>query len=153
MSKFIQIDSTALDFIPRISPLGFTVYSFLKEYMNNDTKECFPSVDTLSARIGCNKRSVMRAIKLLELHKMVSVARQKRKANVYSLTHPSTWIKNPHADDMKQREHWELPLPESYYMGCIGEKAEIPPFPEYISLVHVNFDTGESTEVGREYVN
>jgi len=153
MSKFIQIDSTALDFLPRISPLGFTVYSFLKEYMNQDTKECFPSVDTLAARIGCNKRSVMRAIKLLELHKMVSVTRQKRKANVYSLSHPSTWIKNPHADDMKQREHWELPLPESYYIGCMGEKVEIPPFPEYTSLVHVNFDTGEITEVDRKYVN
>jgi len=153
MSKFIQIDSSALDFLPKISPLGFTVYSFLKEYMNQDTKECFPSVDTLAARIGCNKRSVMRAIKLLELHKMVSVTRQKRKANVYSLSHPSTWIKNPHADDMKQREHWELPLPDSYYEGCIREKVEISPYPEYTSLVHCNFETGELTEVGREYVN
>jgi len=153
MSKFIQIDSTALDFLPRISPLGFTVYSFLKEYMNQDTKECFPAVDTLAARIGCNKRSIMRAIKLLELHKMVSVTRQKRKANVYSLTHPSTWIKNPHADDMKEIEHWELPIPESYYIGCIGGKLEIPPPPEYVSFVHCNFETGELTEVGREYVN
>ena len=152
MSKFIQIDSSALDLIPRISPLGFTVYSFLKEYMNQDTKECFPSVDTLAARIGCNKRSVMTAIKLLELHKMVSVTRQKRKANVYSLTNPSSWVKNPHVDDAEKREHWELPLPESYYMEHMGEVVEIPPYPEFTSLVNVDFATGKITEVGREYI-
>jgi hypothetical protein len=152
MSKFIQIDSSALDFLPKISPLGFTVYSFLKEYMNQDTKECFPSMDTLSIRIGCNKKSVTRVVKLLEHHGMIKVARQRRKANVYSLTHPSSWVKNPR-EYVKEKEGWELPLPDSYYEGCIREKVEISPYPEYTSLVHCNFETGELTEVGREYVN
>lgn len=152
MSKFIQIDSSALDFLPRITPLGFTVYSFLREYMNQDSKECFPSIDTLSARIGCNKRSVMRGIKLLEFHNMVKVVRQKRRANVYSLTAPSYWVKNPHAEDIEKKAQWELPLPVSYYEGCIGEEVQVPPYPEYTSLINCNFETGKIIETGREYI-
>ena len=42
------------------------LYLTLKVYMNQQTKTCFPGIDTLAMHIGCTHRTVRRNIKLLE---------------------------------------------------------------------------------------
>lgn len=58
------------------------VYSYLKTYMNKDTYEAFPSMETLAKDAGVSKTTVNKAIKNLVANGDISVRKEGRK-NVY----------------------------------------------------------------------
>lgn len=66
----------------KLTPRDVWVYVVIKSYMNNDSKECFPSLDTIVKRSGISKPTVRKAIELLKEEKYISVRIQGR-SNVY----------------------------------------------------------------------
>lgn len=65
-----------------LDPVDVYVYSYLKTYMNKDSLECFPSMDTIAKDAGISKTTVNKAIKNLVANKDISVRKEGRK-NVY----------------------------------------------------------------------
>lgn len=53
----------------------------------------FPSIPYLVKETGYGKRQIIRAIKLLEFHQLISVSRQKGNHNMYSLINRKHWKK------------------------------------------------------------
>ncbi len=84
--KFLWIDKTALRYISESAgTMGVAVYSWLCYYANFKAQDCFPSVTTLAYHCGVSRRTIMRAIKLLEQLRAVSIERKKGKPNIYKL--------------------------------------------------------------------
>lgn len=61
------------------------VYLYLLQRTNIDTMITYPSVDTISADLQMNRKTVMACIKKLEEVKIVTVDRKNKKANRYTV--------------------------------------------------------------------
>lgn len=70
-----------------LEPRDLLVYAILKKYMNNETKECFPSLQTLSKESGYSINTVRKSIKLLQINSYISIRKEGRR-NIYKF--------NPH---------------------------------------------------------
>ncbi len=65
-----------------LNPKDLLIYLIIKSYMNGYTKECFPSLKTISKKSGYSINTIRAAIKILEIEKYLYV--QKRgKSQVY----------------------------------------------------------------------
>jgi len=53
--------------------------------------KCFPSMETITERVGYRKREVMKALKMLEFYELLTIQREDRKVNVYWLTSTKQW--------------------------------------------------------------
>lgn len=90
MKNYYQLDNALIDhFLSTIGTTGLAVYSVLKRHMNGDTRQCFPSQKYLAEKCHCDKRTVIRALKVLEVNHLITVRRAPRKPNVYYLNHVS----------------------------------------------------------------
>ncbi|MFA6635702.1 MAG: helix-turn-helix domain-containing protein [Candidatus Omnitrophota bacterium] len=84
--KFLWIDKAALRLISEgAGTMGVAVYSWLCYYANYKAQDCFPSVTTLAYHCGVSRRTIMRAVKRLELLKVIAIERKKGKPNIYKL--------------------------------------------------------------------
>lgn len=91
-NKFFMTENDVVDkMLPKIGHLAFSVYSVLKRYMNTGTNQCFPSIDKIAKTCGCNRNGAVKAIKILELNKMIFVGRSYNKPNIYTITSRSHW--------------------------------------------------------------
>lgn len=70
-----------------LEPKDLLVYAILKKYMNNETKECFPSLATLSKDIGYSINTIRNSLSLLQENNYISIRREGKK-NIYKF--------NPH---------------------------------------------------------
>lgn len=65
-----------------LSPKDLLVYVTIKSYMNKDSKECFPSLDTIVQKSGISKPTVRKSIENLKNKKYIFVRTEGRR-NVY----------------------------------------------------------------------
>lgn len=65
-----------------LDPTDVYVYSYLKTYMNGETYEAFPSMETLAKDAGISKTTVNKAIKHLIANGDITVRKEGRK-NIY----------------------------------------------------------------------
>lgn len=65
-----------------LDPTDVYVYSYLKTYMNKDTYEAFPSMETLAKDAGVSKTTVNKAIKNLVANGDISVRKEGRKMSI-----------------------------------------------------------------------
>ena len=65
-----------------LEPRDLLVYAVLKKYMNNESKECFPSLETLSKESGYSINTIRNSIKLLQANNYISIRKEGRK-NIY----------------------------------------------------------------------
>nr|DAW84394.1 MAG TPA: Replication initiator A family protein [Caudoviricetes sp.] len=65
-----------------LDPTDVYVYSYLKTYMNKDTYEAFPSMETIAKDAGVSKPTVNKAIKHLVANGDITVRKEGRR-NVY----------------------------------------------------------------------
>lgn len=62
-----------------LDPTDVYVYSYLKTYMNGETYEAFPSMETLAKDAGISKTTVNKAIKHLIANGDITVRKEGRK--------------------------------------------------------------------------
>jgi len=65
-----------------LEPKDLLIYATLKKYMSNETKECFPSLETLSRESGYSINTIRKSISLLQDNKYITIRKEGRK-NVY----------------------------------------------------------------------
>jgi DNA-binding Lrp family transcriptional regulator len=88
---FTIIDNRIItDFCPQIGIAGLALYAVLSKYADNVTRQCYPSIRTLSRRLGISQPTVLKAMQLLEVAGLVEVVRARssrgqRHVNVYTL--------------------------------------------------------------------
>ncbi len=70
-----------------IEPKDLLIYATLKRYMNNQTKECFPSLSTLSKDSGYSINTIRGSIATLANNSYISIRKEGRR-NIYKF--------NPH---------------------------------------------------------
>lgn len=83
-SDYTGVDNGRIATQHEIGTTAFCVYVGLARHANESGK-CFPSAETLSKYIGCNKKTVLRGVQRLELHGWIQVDRALGAANRYTL--------------------------------------------------------------------
>ena len=73
-----------------LKPKDLLVYATIKRFMNNTTKECFPSIDTIVRLSGISKPTVIKSTKLLEQEGYLSI-RKSGKKNIYKFNKYKTF--------------------------------------------------------------
>lgn len=73
-----------------LTPKDLLVYVTIKSFMNKDSKECFPSLDTIVELSGVSKPTVRKSIETLKKEKYISVRTEGRR-NVYSFNSYKTF--------------------------------------------------------------
>ncbi len=63
-----------------LKPIDTLVYAFIYSHLNQKTKRCNPSIETLSKEIGINKRTILNSIKRLQNSKLIVIT-QSQKGN------------------------------------------------------------------------
>ena len=66
-----------------LKPLDLFIYLIIRSYMNNKTKKCFPSMDTLVENAQTSKPTIIKSINLLETNNFIKVERSVGKNNTY----------------------------------------------------------------------
>lgn len=107
--QFFMVDSAFIRFWAK--PLGHCptmTYLHLCSYTNTE-QYCFPSIDVLAKKIGYNKRSIIRALKMLEFYHLIKVDRSPPRANIYWLTDKKYWLNLKKEDNLAKPEDY-IPL-------------------------------------------
>jgi DNA-binding transcriptional ArsR family regulator len=65
-----------------LDPKDLLIYVCIKRFMNKETKECFPSLETIVEISGVSKPTVRKSIEKLKEKKYIEVRREGRK-NIY----------------------------------------------------------------------
>jgi GntR family transcriptional regulator len=69
----IRIDNSIIDeYLPKIGPYGYTIYSVIKRYFNQKTGDCYPSYKTIAKKSGIDRSTVIRYVKKLRDFKLIS---------------------------------------------------------------------------------
>lgn len=68
-----------------LTPQDLLIYVAIKRYMNKDTKEAFPSLQTICAKSGASVNTVRKCIANLEKEKYFTITKEGRK-NVYKFS-------------------------------------------------------------------
>lgn len=101
--NYFRVDNELIDNQAKIIGWqGLLVFTALCRYVDSDGK-CFPSINTLSEKIGINRKTVIKGIEELIKRNMVSVEKTVRENggysnNLYTLKDYSKWLK----DDIPQ---------------------------------------------------
>ena len=99
-NKFDLLDTVAQD--DRVSPGGFRLlYLLVSRFMNRDTGEAWPSLETLAGALGIDERQVRRLIReLSEAGYLLAKRGGAGRPNCYSLI-PSDWTKMSNQDEAR----------------------------------------------------
>ena len=69
----IRIDNSIIDeYLPKIGPYGYTIYSVIKRYFNQKTGDCYPSYKTIAKKSGIDRSTVIRYVKKLRAFNLIS---------------------------------------------------------------------------------
>ena len=86
------------EYVRYIGHVPALVYIFIKRYENNDTRYSWPSEKLIANKLKISERTVVRAIKILIKHKLLTKQKIKNKGqwphNKYYLTHSIEWLIN-----------------------------------------------------------
>ena len=99
--EWFWLDNEYLNGYARILGASCTVvYLSLCRHSDNQTQKCFPSIKLIAEENGISRDTVMRALKLLEEWRIVSILKTKKEDgtqanNVYTLTAKSVWRQKP----------------------------------------------------------
>ena len=67
-------------------------YASLIKHMNNDTKECYPSIKLISKEARINKRTVYKSLDILEKEKLIFRKRGRGRVNRYIILEPPSSV-------------------------------------------------------------
>jgi hypothetical protein len=108
MKQHIQLPN---DMTENLTPQDLLIYVSIKRYMNNATKEAFPSLQTICAKSGASINTVRKCIVNLEKHKYFKIKKQGRK-NIYIFSEYKNF--EPFSYDFLDRE--DLTFTEKAYI-------------------------------------
>ena len=70
----IRYVATVLDSLPTLGATDTLILVALADYASDETRECFPSLNTIARRARCNRRTVQRRLRALEELGLIEVA-------------------------------------------------------------------------------
>lgn len=83
--QFVILPNEVVD-CEEISPKTLVIYCAIKQHMNKDTLEAFPSVKTISKEAGCGEDAVRKAIKELVDNKFIEQKIRKGQSTIYKFS-------------------------------------------------------------------
>jgi hypothetical protein len=66
------------NFLPKIGANAFAVYMLLSYYARSSTGRCYPSINTMVAKLGISKQTVRKALKTLATEKLIHIAKSEK---------------------------------------------------------------------------
>lgn len=84
-TQFVTVPNSLVE-CEEINPKSLVVYCILKKYMNKDTKECYPKIETIASAVGASEKSIRTALKELETNGFISITRRKGQSNIYKFS-------------------------------------------------------------------
>lgn len=82
--KHIQVPNNMTE-EGNLTPKDLLVYTTIKSFMNKDTKDCFPSLETIAEKSGISKPTVIKSIVALENKNYLKVGKRGR-SNLYTFS-------------------------------------------------------------------
>jgi RIO-like serine/threonine protein kinase len=70
----IRYVATVLDHLPELTATEALVLVALADYASDDTRECWPSINTIARRARCDRRTAQRKLKALEQRGLIDRA-------------------------------------------------------------------------------
>ena len=83
--RFVVLPNEVVD-CENISPKTLVVYCAIKQHINKDTLEAFPSIKTIAKESGCGEDAVRKAIKELVDNKFIEQILRKGQSTVYKFS-------------------------------------------------------------------
>jgi len=94
--EFFIVDDAYMNGFAKICGVYATaVYFALCRHSGKD-QMCYPSIDLIMDKLNMSRGSVVKALKILEWHKIILIDKIKGQPNVYTLTNKRHWIKLKH---------------------------------------------------------
>jgi hypothetical protein len=94
MTGFTQVDNEIVERAAEIGPTAFLVYAVLVKHVDNESQTCYPSATRLARSTGLTVRTIRKAIKTLESHKLISIKQRRNEknagfaSNIYTILSP-----------------------------------------------------------------
>lgn len=83
--QFVILPNEVVD-CEEISPKTLVIYCAIKQHMNKDTLEAFPSIKTIAKEAGCGEDAVRKAIKELVDNKFIEQKIRKGQSTIYKFS-------------------------------------------------------------------
>lgn len=88
--------------------IGTAIYVSLCRHADNETQECFPSMELIGSELSISRNTITKYIRLFEQYRLITVEREKDntgkwKNNTYFLLDKSEWT--PHAQPLGTVSH------------------------------------------------
>lgn len=81
--QFVQLPVDVIK-CDELKPSDLYIYLIVKSYMNNKTRKCFPSIETLVEKSEISKPTILKSINLLEKNNFIKIERGVGVTNTYS---------------------------------------------------------------------
>ena len=73
---FIAIEDTLIHYLPVIKPQGFTIYSVIKNHLNQHTQKAFPSIERIAALSTMSQKTVVKYLRILEGAGLIKISKR-----------------------------------------------------------------------------
>ena len=74
---FIAIEDTVLQHLPVIKPQGFTVYTVIKNHLNQHTQKAFPSIERIATLSTLTQKTVIKYLRILEDNGLIIISKRR----------------------------------------------------------------------------
>ena len=73
---FIAIEDTIIHHLPVIKPQGFTIYTVIKNHLNQHTQKAFPSIERIATLSTMTQKTVVKYLKILEGAGLIKISKR-----------------------------------------------------------------------------
>ncbi len=98
------------------------LYAVLSVYMDKDTRQCFPSLDTLAKDTKASKTTVTKRLNNLKDKGYITILNRGRKGNLYTLIKPPKLLKDKEEFTIEFIKRDDLTIEEKIFFICTASK-------------------------------
>lgn len=141
LNKFVVVPNEVVD-CKEISPKSLVVYCAIRQHMNWETLEAFPSIATIAKEAGCGTDMVRKAIKELVDNKFISLITRKGQSTIYKFSSKKKF--EPFSYDFLKDD--KIKIREKAYLIMQQKNIKLD---EYTGIGSVSYSTKEISEMVR----
>lgn len=88
IGQFTTVPNSVIRLMPKIGCDGMALFVYLRYRTNSETEVAFPSYDTIQLETGLTRRRIAKAIRLMEVKKIMERKRRFGQSTLYTLVMP-----------------------------------------------------------------
>lgn len=94
------------------------LYAVLSVYADKETRQCFPSLETLAENTKASKKTVINRLNTLKDRGYITITKRGRKGNLYTLIRPPKLLKDKEEFTIEFIKRTDLTIEEKIFFIC-----------------------------------